>query len=231
MKKVIMLLLLFVSLFLVNTSESFSNCENQGCDSTYTNERVFLELPDYPGCPIEFLYQWRRCNDTVEISMVGFAEPDSTGPCSFLYDSLLSIFGNPNWIFMRNLLEKARVELVKHNFMQEYMAAAPYDKFLYECPIGKKYYNYNWRKCTKWEYSYQIIHFGDFTFEGWFFSKVDCESYACCEEQISICFNTVTQQIEIFRALTSHVSGNCDDSGGTSTESGCSTPCEGIFIN
>ena len=230
MKKIIIFFLLVFSIFIASTEIGKADCENTGCDTTFTQERVLMEFPQFPGCTIEILYEWRRCADTIEINVDGFREPITTGPCGVLHDSLFTVSGTPRWDFLNKFLENARIELVKQYFMTEYNNTSPYDKYKIECPNGRMYFNYHWRKCTKWELVYQTIEVGEYTLEGWFFMKVDCESTACCEEQISICYNITTQQLEFNRALTSHVSGNCDNGAGTSTESGCTTPCEGIFI-
>jgi hypothetical protein len=229
--KYIVFSLAFLICFLASSDDLYStDCENVGCDSTFTNERVEIELPQFPGCDITILYEWRQCGDTIEIQVVGFREPDPTGPCLALLDSLDNS-GVPNWDFLRRFLEDARVELVKQYFMEEYNAAAPFNKHLFECPNGKKYYNYQWRACTKWKYGLTSFEIDGITYEGWFFYTEECDDYACCEEQFEICFNTTTQQLEIYRALTNKVAGDCDNGIGTGSESGCSTPCQIFFID
>ena len=203
-----------------------SNCENFGCDTTFTMESELIELPQYPDCYISFNYEWRRCGDTTEIRVRGYSIAD-TGGCSVIYDSLYS-GGTPNWDFQKHLRELLRLELVKQSFMNLYSNASPFDKYKFECPTGQKYYSYGWKSCTKWELS--TITVGNPPFQMAIYTQVECEEEACCEETMEICYNTTTQQLEMTRTLTNHLAGDCDEGENTNSESSCSTPCSGTYI-
>lgn len=127
-------------------------------------------------------------------------------------------------------MEYARLELVKINFMAQYNAADQFDKHLYHCPNGRKYYSYLWKSCQKWVRKYGLYDDGVISYFGWYFELEDCGGEVCCEEQINVCFNTTTQQLNIFRQLTSHVSGECPENVPNEFESHCSTPCKIIYI-
>lgn len=218
--------------FLASSNDLYSSdCENVGCDSssTFTMESDILELPQYPGCFISMNYEWRICGDTTEIRIRGYSVSD-TGACSILYDSLYP-GGTTNWEFSSYVYELLRLELVKHNFMNLYNAASPFDKPDYECPNGNKYYNYGWKSCYRWELQTETINIeGLPPFELTTFNYVECDSEACCEETMEICYNTTTQQLEMTRELTNHVAGDCEEGIITNTESGCATPCGGLLI-
>ncbi len=223
-------ILLIVILFAVSSYKINAACENISCDSVFTEESVDIALPQFPGCTVIFFYRWRVCSDTIEITFHGFVHPDTTAPCLALLDSLKDANGNPNWDYFDVLMEYARLELVKINFMAQYNAADPYDKHLYQCPNGRKYYTYLWKTCQKWVSKYGEVTIGEYTLTLWYFEIEDCGGTICCEEQIDVCFNTTTQQLDISRQLTSHVSGECPEIEPTETESSCSSPCNSIYV-
>jgi len=223
--------LAFLICFLANSDDLYSsNCENFGCDSsfTFTMESDILELPQFPGCFISMNYEWRRCGDTTEIRIRGYSISD-TGACSILYDSLYP-GGVTDWEFSYRVYDLLRIELVKHNFMNLYNAASPFDKADYECPNGNKYFSYGWKSCVKWEVVFETFYFNGIPFEGMILTQVECEGEACCEETMEVCYNTTTQQLEMTRTLTNHLAGDCDDKQGNSFESNWTTPCSGTYI-
>jgi hypothetical protein len=222
--------LAFLICFLANSDDLYSsNCENFGCDSTFTMESDILELPQYPGCFISMNYEWRRCGDTTEIRVRGYSISD-TGACSILYDSLYP-GGVTDWEFSYYVYDLLRIELVKHNFMAEYDNAPPYRKPEYECPTGQKYYSYGWKSCFKWELVPATFYINGVPYEVLIFGQVECEAEACCEETMEVCYNKTTQQLEMTRTLTNYVAGDCGDGESTNAESNCLNPCSGGYLD
>lgn len=202
MKNYLLLLLCVFCLSFVSVEDTQAQHQNCWPDCEFVasgSGSETFEVPGYPGCSVTYVYSWRRCSD----GKVYFGERKiywqfPVGDCDDYFDALYD-GTNINKDFANWIMEVGLTKVQEKLFLNEYNNAAPWNKYLYECPNGKQHYYGVKASCAsfvlKIRYSFYIPPFGYINV--YELSMLSCDETSCCVKKTSICYNTSTQQTEI----------------------------------
>lgn len=170
--------------------------DNQYCSSTWSAEKFrAINVPSCPNCDITVYFQTRDCPFGTELVINHISE--NVLDCSDLMDDIFpyGFLGGVDETVVSQLWQEMTNVLLETLFMELYNSLNPGDRFLVECD-NDNFYEYHLidgacqALCLQYFYGPTGMSDGEMLI-----SYPDCAE-ACCVQVNSLCYNTVTQEIE-----------------------------------
>lgn len=198
---------LFVTLFfLFNEVKAQTMDCPPPCQGIVGGDCQVVEVPGFPGCFVRVSYVWKRCGDDVWIQfrklefVVDTADCTTltslATPCDDLRDYLYP--NNPtDWTVdrdaARDIADRVYLAIMKALFLVEYNGAMPWNKWEYECPNVKITFRAVYQQCAR----FIVTNGGSPTSPIPVMELIGCGEEGCCVKKTSICFNTLTSELEV----------------------------------
>ncbi len=193
---------LLLTLIMCTTGQDIAaNCNPGNCSVSWEHKTRVIYYPGHPDCPVTVSYRQRICGLIIEIRVDGLTYPAGDFPaCLDLIEEDRNDDGTTNWAMIRYRLHTAAELLTIDEFAELYQSLPDSLKARFDCDQGGiKIYRALWGSCIE----YSICWQGFESPTPWELTVSEC-GLLCCIQEMSLCWNTTTNQVEYSEQFFPH---------------------------